>query len=157
MIWTSSVDGQIGTGGSFSKALSVGTHTITAKATDPAGKTGQAMITITVVSASQPTPTLSVSVVTDKSSYVNGNRVYFTTTVTDGVNRISGAAAGLSLVTANGRQVNYSATTDSNGIAKFQYKISSSRDGVGTFSATVTGSMSGYNSGNGRAAFTVTR
>ena len=94
---------------------------------------------------------------TDKSSYVNGNRVNFTSTVTDGVNRISGAAARLSLVTANGRQVIYNATTDGNGIAKFQYKISSSRDGVGTFTATVTGSKSGYNSGSGSATFAVTR
>src|SRR5207247_5722432 len=43
LIWTSSLDGQIGTGGSFStSALRSGTHTITAKATDPAGLTGSA-------------------------------------------------------------------------------------------------------------------
>ena len=104
-----------------------------------------------------PTPTLSVSVVTDKSSYVNGNRVYFTTTITDGVNRVAGAAASLTLVTANGHQVNYNATTDSSGTARFQYKISSNRDGVGTCAATVTGSMSGYNSNSGSATFSVTR
>src|SRR5882724_775280 len=157
LIWTSSVDGQFGTGGSCSKVLSVGTHTITAKVTDPTGKTGQATITITVASAPQPTPTLSVSVVTDQSSYINGNTVNITATVTDGVNRISGAATSLILVTSNGRQVSINATTDANGIAKFQYKIRSNRDGVGTFIATATDSKSGYNSGSGSAAFTVTR
>jgi len=159
LVWTSSVNGQIGTGGSFSTtSLSAGTHTITASASDTAGMTGQASITITVVSAPPTTTkTLSVSVVTDKSSYVNGNRVYFTTTVTDGVNRVAGVAASLTLVTASGRQVNYNATTDSNGTARFQYKISSNRDGVGTCTATVTDSLSGYNSGSGSATFSVTR
>ena len=94
---------------------------------------------------------------TDKSSYVNGNRVNFTTTVTDGVNPVSGAAASLTVVTANGRQVNYNGTTDSNGLARFQYKISSNRDGVGTFTVTVAGSKIGYNSGSGSATFMVTR
>ena len=94
---------------------------------------------------------------TDKFSYVNGNRVSFTATVTDGASRISGVAVSLTLVTASGRQVNYNATTDSNGIAKFQYKINSSRDGVGAYTATVAGSKSGYNSGSGSATFTVTR
>jgi subtilisin family serine protease len=163
LIWTSSLNGQIGTGGSFStSSLSAGTHTITATASDTAGVTGQAAITITVVSAQPPQPppptkTLSVSVVTDKSSYVNGNRVSFTATVTDGASRISGVAAALTLVTANGRQVNYNVTTDSNGIAKFQYKINSNRDGVGTCTATVTASQSGSNSGSGSATFMVTR
>ncbi len=157
LTWTSSIDGQIGTGGSISKALSVGTHTVTASVTDPSGKTGKASITISVVSAPPPTKTLSVSVATDKSSYVSGNRVNFTATVTDGVNPVSGAAATLALVTASGRQVNFNATTDSNGIARFQYKINSSRDGLGTYTATVTGSNSGYNSGSGSATFTVTR
>jgi len=71
--------------------------------------------------------------------------------------RISGIAVSLTLVTASGRQVNYNATTDSNGIAKFQYKISSNRDGVGANTATVTAFKNGYNSGNGSATFTVTR
>ena len=157
LTWTSSLDGQIGTGGSCSKTLSVGNHTITASVTDTSGKTGTASISISVVSAPPPTETLSVAVVTDKSSYASGNRVYFTTTVTDGVNRISGATASLALVTANGRRVNYNATTDGNGIAKFQYKIGSNRDGVGTFTATVTAFKNGYNSANGTATFTVTQ
>jgi hypothetical protein len=155
LVWRSSLNGQIGTGGSFStSALSPGTHTITATATDSATASGQASITITVVA---PTKTLSVSLATDKSSYVNGNRVNFATTVTDGVNRVSGVAVNLTLVTASGRQVSFNSTTDSNGYVKFQYKISSSRDGIGTYKATATGTKSGYNSGSGSDTFTVTR
>lgn len=46
--WTSSIDGPIGTGGSFSTTLSDGNHTITASVTDSGGKTGSASISITV-------------------------------------------------------------------------------------------------------------
>ncbi len=46
--WTSSIDGSLGTGASISTTLSVGTHTITAAATDSGGKTGNDTITVTV-------------------------------------------------------------------------------------------------------------
>ena len=48
LIWTSDLDGQIGTGGSFSAVLSDGTHAITAEVTDSGGNTGSDSITITV-------------------------------------------------------------------------------------------------------------
>jgi hypothetical protein len=48
LVWTSGLDGQIGTGGSFSAALSDGTHTITASVTDSGGSPGNDSITITV-------------------------------------------------------------------------------------------------------------
>jgi hypothetical protein len=47
LVWTSSRDGQIGTGGSFAKALTAGTHTITARVTDSGGLIGQKSITVT--------------------------------------------------------------------------------------------------------------
>jgi len=59
LVWTSSLQGQLGTGASFSKALSAGTHTITAKATDTAGLTGSAQVTVTVGSSQSPGPSLS--------------------------------------------------------------------------------------------------
>ena len=56
LVWTSSIDGQIGTGESFSTSLlSVGTHTITLMATDSDGNSASASINITVGSAG-PTP-----------------------------------------------------------------------------------------------------
>ena len=48
LVWTSNIDSQIGTGGSFSTTLSDGTHTITAEVTDFGGKTGSASISITL-------------------------------------------------------------------------------------------------------------
>jgi hypothetical protein len=56
--WTSSVDGQIGTGGSFTRVLLLGVHTITASVTDSAGLMASTQVTITVSApASSSTPT----------------------------------------------------------------------------------------------------
>ena len=49
--WTSSIDGNIGTGGTVLASLSLGTHTITAQVTDTAGHTVSATRHITVTSA----------------------------------------------------------------------------------------------------------
>lgn len=49
LVWTSNIDGQIGTGTSFSRDdLSVGSHTISLTATDSSGATGSDSIAITV-------------------------------------------------------------------------------------------------------------
>ncbi len=54
LVWTSSLDAQIGTGTSFTAStLSVGSHTITLTATDSEGATGTASIQITVQEPSQ--------------------------------------------------------------------------------------------------------
>jgi len=157
LTWTSSLDGQIGTGPTFSKALSVGNHIISASVTDSGGKIGTATITITVASAPQPTKTLSVvSLATDKTIYVNHNVAYITATVTDGTNPVSGGAAHMDLVTAKGSLVSSDTTTDANGIARFQYTVNSNR-GTGTYSVKVTASKAGYTSGSRTTTFTVTR
>jgi subtilisin family serine protease len=61
LVWTSDLDGQIGTGDSFSTVLSDGTHTITASVTDSGGLTGSAIITITVVGSGGSGINLSVT------------------------------------------------------------------------------------------------
>jgi hypothetical protein len=49
LVWTSNLDGQIGTGGTFNASnLSVGVHTITATATDSGGLQGTTSATVTV-------------------------------------------------------------------------------------------------------------
>ena len=56
LVWTSSINGQIGTGASVSTtSLSAGTHTITLTAKDSKGATGTATITVTIT-AQQTTP-----------------------------------------------------------------------------------------------------
>jgi len=55
LVWTSSIDGQIGTGTGFSTtSLSPGTHTITLKATDAQSATGTSTIAITITAGNQP-------------------------------------------------------------------------------------------------------
>ncbi len=56
LIWTSDRDGRIGTGGSFARTLSTGTHRITASATDSDGGTTTQVITITVRAVTPPPP-----------------------------------------------------------------------------------------------------
>jgi len=52
LVWQSDLDGQIGTGGSFTRSdLSPGDHTITLTATDSDGNTGTASVSIAVESA----------------------------------------------------------------------------------------------------------
>ena len=51
LVWKSSLDGQIGTGASFSKVLTVGSHVITASVTDSGGLSASSSVTITVVSS----------------------------------------------------------------------------------------------------------
>ncbi len=63
LVWNSDLDGQIGTGGSFSTStLSVGTHTITASVTDSGGLSGSDSITVTINSVGGGDPiTLSTT------------------------------------------------------------------------------------------------
>lgn len=56
VVWTSNIDGQLGTGTSFQTTLSEGTHTITCVATDSGGKSGRDTITVSVSAASSETP-----------------------------------------------------------------------------------------------------
>lgn len=49
--WTSSLDGTIGSGGSFSATLSAGAHTVTASVDDSDGLTGSSSIAVTVGTA----------------------------------------------------------------------------------------------------------
>ena len=118
---------------------------------------GSASVSITV-GTPPPTPSLSVAVTTDKqppNSYVNRESALITVTVTDGTNAVAGAVAQITVSTPKGNTLGCSPTTDSAGIAKCTYKVNSKRDGVGTYSVTVTASKAGYDSGNGSTTFTV--
>lgn len=57
--WTSDLDGLIGSGGSFSRALSLGTHVITASVTDDDKNTSDDTVTVTVSVSPPVTVTLN--------------------------------------------------------------------------------------------------
>lgn len=155
LVWTSSIDDQIGTGGSFSTTLNDGTHTITASVTDSGGKTGSASISITV-GTPPPTPTLSVTVTTDKDTYTLGERVKITVTVTDDVTSapVEGAVVHCQITTFSGRKYAGNGTTDTNGEVVFEFKIKRP-DGKGLYEVVANASKSEYEPGSGSTTFEV--
>lgn len=82
LAWTSSVDGQIGTGSSFSRVLSAGNHTITAKATDKNGLSGSKQISVSVA-ASNSAPTVTISAPSNGASFAQGASITFSGSATD--------------------------------------------------------------------------
>ncbi|MDP2896172.1 MAG: choice-of-anchor Q domain-containing protein [bacterium] len=152
LVWTSSIDGQIGVGASFSRTLSKGTHTITASATDSNNATGSDSVTITVGTLAQ----LSVTVSTDKSSYKIGETVRIKVTVTDGTNSVRGADVHMEVKTPKGKTYPYDGITGADGIVYFWY-YTSTKDGTGTYSVTATASHPEYKPGSASTTFNVTR
>jgi hypothetical protein len=113
LIWTSSKDGQIGTGGSFSAVLSDGIHTITANVTDSGGLTGSASVQVSVGSVAETS--ITVSELLGKSMTVNKNFWKAEVTVT-----VDPALSG-AVVTGNWSNSTtiYSVTTDGFGKCTF--------------------------------------
>lgn len=82
--WTSSLDGAIGSGGSFSTStLSVGTHTITASVNDSGGLSGSDTIGYVVTVVSNDPPSVTISSPTDGSVFTVGQSVSLSGTATD--------------------------------------------------------------------------
>ncbi len=80
LVWTSSRDGGLGTGGSITaETLTPGTHVITAAATDGGGKSGRATVTIAI----NATPVVAITAPASGSSFEPGAAVVFTGTATD--------------------------------------------------------------------------
>lgn len=152
--WSSNIDGNIGIGASFSNVLADGVHTITASVTDSGGATGSASVSITVGTPPE-NPVLSVTVSTDKPSYVKRDTAIITANVTDGGTPVGGAAVSIQITTAKGGQLSCSPTTNGNGDAVCTYKVNDKRDGKGTYTVNVTASKSGYDSGSGSTTFNV--
>jgi hypothetical protein len=66
LIWKSNLDGQIGTGATFARQLSVGSHTVTATVTDSGGLTDSRQIGVTVTASTStaspaPAPGITLS------------------------------------------------------------------------------------------------
>jgi subtilisin family serine protease len=154
LVWDSSLDGEIGTGGVLSKSLSDGTHQITAMVIDSGGKTGNDSVEITVGSAPPP-PTLSVSVTTERPSYSSFQIARITIMVSDGLEPVEAADVHLTITTANGTQFTGDKTTDASGITNFSLFIFSPFFGAGTYTAEATAEKEGFVSGSHSTTFEV--
>lgn len=141
LVWTSNVQGQVGTGGSFSRTLNAGTHTITASATDPGGLTGSASVTITVNTAGGG-DTSSMSATLSGSSQSSGSSWTATATITirDGSGTLLSGAAITGSWSGGGGGT--SCTTGSTGTCSLS-KSQPKRVGSATFTVTNV-TKSGY-------------
>jgi len=135
--WTSSKDGVIGTGGSFSTTLNDGEHTITAEVTDSGGKTSGNSIVITVGTPPVTGDTVGVDSITHTTSGGKNNDRHLVVSVhgsDDSGNDVSGASVSIKLVNG-GNSWTATGTTGSTGYASFTLKNSPS----GTYTVTITG------------------
>jgi len=151
LVWTSSKDGKIGTGASFSRTLSDGRHTITASATDSNGATGSDSVTITVGTLTK----LNVSVTTDKSTYKLGEWVVIKVLVTDSVgNPVRGASVHVDIIAPKGKVYPYDGTSGTDGLVYFWHQTQR-KDGTGTYRVNATASHPQYESGSASTTFNV--
>lgn len=141
LVWNSSLDGPMGMGGSVTRALSAGTHTVTAAVSDSAGLSGSAWITVNVATTtSTPVPApvppvITLSVQAYKSKGVQSAELSW-----------SGATSAYVDVYRNGVKVQ---TTENDGTASdspgkrgsgsLTYQVCAA--GTSTCSATVTASV----------------
>jgi subtilisin len=136
--WTSSIDDQIGTGGSFTlDSLSDGVHTITAKVTDSGGRTGSASVSITVGEPPAGPTTVRVDTITYSTAGGRSGDKHLTVTaalVDDLGSPVAGASVSMHLETDLGRSWNFSGTTGAEGTVAFSVLNAP----TGCYAATVT-------------------
>ena len=71
-MWTSNLDGQIGTGSSFSRALSAGNHTVTARVVDSGGLSATRQVSVSVTTTNTA-PTVTITAPASGTSVAQGD------------------------------------------------------------------------------------
>jgi subtilisin len=137
LAWSSDIDSAIGTGGSASKALSDGEHTITASITDSGGKTRTASINIRV---GDP-PDVATEAIVSKITYTtsggrggNKNLLIAIEVKDDFGALVAGASVSISLSRDGSPSGTGTASTGSDGTVTFQLRNA----GAGCYTTDVT-------------------
>jgi hypothetical protein len=117
LVWTSSLDGQIGTGGFFSAVLSSGTHIITTTVSDSGGLTSSNAITITV--ESPVIQKVKVASLVGSSSTLNKNKWTATVDIT-----VNPTLAGAVVTGAWSGGSSFTCTTDNYGKCTVKLTVS---------------------------------
>jgi subtilisin len=142
LTWTSSLDGNLGSGGSFSTStLSAGTHVITASVTDSAGAAGAASITVSVT-APLPSAIRVASITYSTSGGKNNKDLLVHLQVVDEIGgAVGGVSVSINLYRNGGLAATGTGTTASNGVCTFTYRNAPS----GSYSTVLTAlSAAGY-------------
>ena len=118
MVWTSSLDGAIGTGGSFTKKLTAGSHVITASMTDADGASAAATVIVDVTSTTAM-KVQSISYAT--SGGQSGKHLEVTFQVVGSSNApVAGASVSFDLYLGNSVDRSASGLTDASGTFTYQ-------------------------------------
>lgn len=83
IVWSSSLDGPLGTGSSVNATLSIGTHTITASSTDSEPEVGTAVISIAVTAPPNTPPVVAIIGPSDGSSFTTADSIALSGTSND--------------------------------------------------------------------------
>jgi subtilisin len=121
LAWTSNLDGAIGTGGSFSKVLRDGVHTVTASTTDSGGRTGTDTITVTVSTNANTATVKSISYLRFGGKGGTKNLTIDSVVKNNLGNAISGASVTLSVTNGASTRV-MNAVTDTTGRASMTWR-----------------------------------
>jgi len=108
--------------------------------TADAVSTTQALVSVRFGAGSADPLTAAGS--TSQSSYLRGQTVYLSATVSAGGVPVAGAAVSFTVTKANGSQVKGSATSGSDGKALYQFQLKKP-DPVGTYQAGMVASLNG--------------
>ena len=137
LVWTSSIDGSIGTGGSFSTTLSDGNHTVTASVTDSGGKTASVSVGITVGTPPEEPTAVIVDSVTYATEGGRNNEKHLLITVAlvdDLAGSVGGASISIDLFRDESPAGSGSGTTGAGGTVTFTLKNAKS----GLYTTVVT-------------------
>lgn len=138
--------------------LAVGTNTITANVQDSNGAQATASRTVIVTATNAPAVVLSVTVTTDRTSYVNKMKAQVRATVTANGSPVSGASCNFTIRGASGKtQTKSGVLTSTAGVASYIQNIQSGQLGVGTATITATATKAGTVSGIGSTTISITR
>jgi hypothetical protein len=152
LAWTSNIDGAIGLGGSFTRVLSAGTHTIKATAVDSGGLTTVRQVSVTVAS-SNTAPSVTISSPANGASFASGTVVSFSGSATDtqdgsltaalawtsNLDGAIGAGGAFTKVLTAGSHTIKATVTDSGGLTTVRQvtvTVAAASSGGGTLKAT---------------------
>lgn len=142
LTWTSSINGAIGTGASFSTStLAAGTHTITLTAKDSKGATASTTRSITITVPVNQAPTASISSPANGTSFTQGASVTF---IGAGSDPEDGALSGTSLTWSSningaiGTGTSFSTTTLSAGTHTITLTATDSKGATASATRSIT-------------------